>query len=81
MFMFLLRRSPFGGNPMREILEEEKAPANIEPEPFKRWEVKSNYFCIKLGYASEDIKRGERIYVRPEEIVKVYQILKRAVDK
>lgn len=66
---------------MLEEVSLRTAEPNLVLEPYKGWEVKENYFCIGIGYIDRDLKRGEKVYLKPEEIIKLYQLTKKAVDK
>ena len=67
---------------MREMLEEErKVEQNIQFEAVPRPEIKENYFCVRLGYVDRDLKRGEKLYIRPNEMMTLYKILKSEIEK
>lgn len=69
---------------MREMLEEESkshVEENLTLEPGGTPAIRENYYCVTLGYADKTIERGERIYMRPNEMMILYKILKREFDK
>jgi hypothetical protein len=81
MFAFLTRRSPKGGNAMRNLLEDEKGEKNIvisdvEVSP----EIAENFYCTVLGYADRDLRKGDKILIRPNELATLKKILDKSVE-
>lgn len=74
-----MRRSPRGGSPLSEMLNEESlrvAQPNVLLVRNPEEKVINNYYCITLGYVDRDLKKGDKIYIRPNELV----IWKKIID-
>lgn len=62
---FIVEQPPNGGRPLppeKPIMVT--GDQNIKVKPDKKPHADGDYWCIKAGYASRDIKKGEPICLR-----------------
>lgn len=38
--------------------------------------IVQNYHCLRVGYASHDLKQGEKIWLKPDDALHLYKLLK-----
>lgn len=65
-FMFLSTLSPFGGKRMTSIWGG-RGIKNMIFHPDKRPVEVNDMFTYKLGYATQDIKKGDMVYITKSE--------------
>lgn len=79
---FLVRRSPKGGNQMRDMIDIESThqfKPNMIPSRKRQRAIKENFYCLVLGYVDRDLSAGDRIFIRPDELKKIYKMAKREI--
>jgi hypothetical protein len=62
--MFISLRSPRGGNPLASLWAGIRKDQNIKLEPEKRPEIVEDFAVFKIGYLSDDLKKGSPIYIK-----------------
>jgi hypothetical protein len=79
--MYISLRSPRGGGILSSLWAGIKGEKNIKLEPIPKPEAVGDIISFKLGYATEDIKKGDVIYFKPSELKRLKPlVLHKIVD-
>ena len=77
--MFLRLLSPKGGVRLSSLhtypVEKQENVTISKPETC----IVKDFFCLKLGYLENDLKKGQPIFIKPSDAKDLYKILKREI--
>lgn len=62
--MFLFTRSPKGGKKLTTLWTSSQSTCNTDIKPDKEPSIVQDYLVFKIGYAAENLKSGDPIYIK-----------------
>lgn len=69
-------RSPRGGNPLTSVWSGIRMIQNLVLAPAKKPEIVEDYVVLCVGYAIDDLKKGDRLHIKNSDAEKLYKLLK-----
>jgi hypothetical protein len=75
---FIVERSPKGGKMLGSYLRT-LFSHNLRFEPDRKPTEVGDYLAWKIGWSSEDLKRGDPIYIRKSDARHLYKILEQYI--